>query len=91
MTLTLTNISILLVGHSERIWCSTVRIIYQSDLDLHPMTLVLKFDLEIVKTPLHTKSEVPMSRHSKVIACTDAHTDRHTDSMKTLPPDICGR
>ena len=44
---------------------------YQSDLDLHLMTLVLKHDLDIVKMSHHTKNEVAMSRHSKVIACTD--------------------
>ena len=26
-----------------------------------------------------------MSTHPKVIAQTDTHTDRHTDTMKTLP------
>ena len=51
---------------------------YQSDLDLHPMTLVLKLDLDMVKILYHTKNEVSMSEHSKVIARTDRHTDRHT-------------
>ena len=49
------------------------------------MTLVLKLDLDLVKMSHHTKNEVSMSRHSKVIVCTDTQTDRHTDSMKTLP------
>ena len=48
---------------------------YRSDLDLHPMTLVLKLDLDMVKMSYHTKNEVSMSRHSKVIACTDTQTD----------------
>ena len=53
------------------------------------MTLVLKFNLGMVKMYQHTKNEVSMSRHSKVIAQTDTQTDiqtqadRHTDSMKT--------
>ena len=60
---------------------------YQSDFDLHLMTLVLELDLDIVKMSHHTKNEVSMSRHSKVIAC----TDRHTDSMKTLLSLIRGQ
>ena len=55
---------------------------YQSDLN--PMTLVLKRDLDIVH---HTKYKASMWRHSKVIA----QTDRHTDSMRTLPFCIRGR
>ena len=47
---------------------------YKSDLDLDPMTFVLKFDLDVVKISYHTKNEVSMSRHSKVIAQTDRHT-----------------
>ena len=41
------------------------------------MTLVLKIDLDMVKMSYHTKNEVSMSRHSKVIACPDTHTDTH--------------
>ena len=52
---------------------------YQSDLDHHPMTLVLKLDLDVVKMSHHTKNEVSRSTHSKVIACTDTQTHRHTD------------
>ena len=48
------------------------------------MTLILKLDLDIVKIDHHTKNEVSMSTGSKVIARTDIHTDRHTDTMKTL-------
>ena len=50
---------------------------YQSDLDLHPMTLVLKLDLDMVKILYHTKNEASMSRHSKVRAQTDRHTHTH--------------
>ena len=42
------------------------------------MTLVLKIDLDMVKILYHTKNEVSMSKHSKVIAQTDRHTDRQT-------------
>ena len=50
------------------------------------LTLVLELDLDIVMMCHHTKNEVSMSRHSKVIS----RTNRHTDSMKTLP-SVCGR
>ena len=48
--------------------------IYKSDLNLGPMTLVLKPDLDMVKMSHHTKNEVSVSRYSKVIACTDTQT-----------------
>ena len=52
---------------------------YQSDFDLDPITLILKLDLDMIKIFHHTKYEVSMSRHSKVIAQqTDTHTDRQT-------------
>ena len=38
---------------------------YQNDLELDPMTLVLKLDLDMVKMYHHTKNEVSMLRHSK--------------------------
>ena len=41
---------------------------YSFDLDLAPMTLILKLDLDIVKMYLHTKNEVPSYCSSKVIA-----------------------
>ena len=50
------------------------RTYYQIYLDLDPMTLILKLDLDIVKMFHHTKNEVSMSRHSEVIARTDRHT-----------------
>ena len=48
------------------------------DLDLEPMTLILKLDLDIIKMCLHAKNEVSRSKHSKVRARTDRHTHRHT-------------
>ena len=42
------------------------------------MTLVLKLNLDMVKKFHHTKNEVSMSRHSKVIAQMDRQADRHT-------------
>ena len=44
---------------------------YSLDLDLHPMALILKLDLNMVKMYLHTKKEVPSCSGSKVIAWTD--------------------
>ena len=41
---------------------------FSYDLDLDPMTLILKLDLGMVKMYLHTKNEVSMLRGLKVIA-----------------------
>ena len=67
------------------------------------MTLILKFDLGMVKMYLHTKNEVSMSSGSKVIAQKDRNTDKQTDTdrqtdgqtdrqtqPKTLPTHIRG-
>ena len=48
------------------------------------MTLVLKFDQDIVKMYNHTKNQVSMSRHSKVIAQIDRHTDRQYENITFL-------
>ena len=55
---------------------------YKSDLDFGPMTLVLKCDLHMVKMSHLTKNEDSMSRHSKVIACTDTQTQYETNKNK---------
>ena len=58
------------------------------------MTLVLNLDLDMVKILYHTKNEVSMSKHSKVIAQTDRHTDTQTDTQtvqKALPSCVRGR
>ena len=75
MTLTL---MIILILH---VWSPKVRIINftKNDLDLEPMTLVLKLDLDIVKMFHHTKDKVSVSRYSKVIARTDTQIDTHTE------------
>ena len=53
------------------------------------MTIILNLDLDIVKMVVHTKNEVSMSRHSKVIDQMDRHTNRKTHSMKNyLPTDL---
>ena len=49
------------------------------------MTLILKLNLDLfgvlVKMYHHTKNEVSMLRHSKVIARADRQTDRQTDTQ----------
>ena len=42
--------------------------VFSFDLDLDPMTLVLKLNLDMVKMYLHTKNEVPSYSSSIVIA-----------------------
>ena len=48
--------------------------IYQNDLDLDLMTLILKLDLGMVKMSHHTKNDVFMSSYSR----TDTQMDRQT-------------
>ena len=51
------------------------------------MTLILKFDLDIVKMYLHTKNEVSMLRGSKVIAWIDRNTDTQTQRQTDRQTD----
>ena len=52
---------------------------YEFDLDLDPMTLILKLDLDIVKRYVCTKNEASTLNGSKVIAWTDTQTETQTD------------
>ena len=52
------------------------------------MTLILKLDLDTVKTYLHTKNEVSVWNSSKVIAWTDRNTDRQTDKHTDMTENI---
>ena len=54
------------------------------DLDLDPMTLILKFDLDMVKMFLYTKYEVTSYSSSKVIAWTDTQIDTQTDLCEII-------
>ena len=45
------------------------------------MTLILKFDLDIVQMSYYTTNAFSMSRHSKVIAQAHAQTHTHTDGQ----------
>ena len=51
-------------------------------LHLDPMTLILKFDLDMVNMYHHTKKQVSMSIHSKVIAQTNRHTQGQTHTHR---------
>ena len=57
---------------------------YKNDLDLDPITLVLKLNPDMLKMYYHTVNEVSMSRHSKVIARTDTHTGRQYENITFL-------
>ena len=53
------------------------------DLDLDPMTLMYKLDLDILKTYLGTKNEISRSRLSKVTALTgQTHRQTHTQTNR---------
>ena len=52
--------------------------LYAFDLDLNPVILVLKLDLDMLKMHQRTENEVTNSYDSKVIARTDRQTDRQT-------------
>ena len=51
---------------------------YSFDIDLNPMTLVLKPDLDIINMYMCTEKYIPIFSGSKVIAWTDRQTDTHT-------------
>ena len=55
------------------------------DVDLGQITLILEFDLDLVKMYRHTKNEVSASNASKVIA----QTHRQTQT-KILPTHMGG-
>ena len=57
-------------GYARSYFCSC-------DLDLEPVTLIHKLDLDILKMYLRIENAVFRSRLSKVRAGTDRHTDRH--------------
>ena len=55
---------------------------YKSNLDLDPMTLVLKLDLDIVKMYIYIKNKVSVSRHLQVIeVIEDRQTHRQTHTQ----------
>ena len=59
---------------------------YSFNLDLDPMTLALKLDLDIIKMYVYTKNEVLSFSGSKVIMWTDTQTDW----LKLLPTAYVG-
>ena len=48
-------------------------------LDLDPMNLVLKLDLDIVKMYVYTENEVQWLKRYRLNKYTDKHKSRHTD------------
>ena len=64
-------------------------LIYSSDLDSDPMTLILELDLHMIVTYLHTKKEVKRSISSSF--CLDTQTDRHVKRMRNLYYPACTR
>ena len=52
------------------------------------MTLILKLDLDMVKTYLYAKNKVPMWSGSKVIAWTDRHRDKQMDRQTDMTENI---
>ena len=73
MTFTLMTKLVSKIDRSKQIWCPTVQKAHKTK-----MTLILKLDLDVVKMYHHTKNEVFMSRHSKVIARTDRQIHTQT-------------
>ena len=61
----------------ENVFCSKIDV---CDLDVDPMTLVLKADADIVLTDLHATNEVNKSKDSNVITWIDRQT-----CVKPLP------
>ena len=71
------------------LWCpgSKINIFPLDDLDLDPITLKLKLDLDMVKMQHHTKNKkFSMLTGSKVIAWTDTQTNKkHNEKHLPLP------
>ena len=56
------------VGHSKTLGVhESAKHIFLGDLDIDPITMRLKLDLDIVKIYHHAKNETSVSHHSKVI------------------------
>ena len=53
------------------------------DLDLDPAIVILKCDPGMVSIYHNTNSKVSMPTSSKVLAWSDRHTNRHTDTANT--------
>ena len=72
----------LIVTFALEMTLTLVAILRPNNLDLHPLTLILKLDLDMVMMYNHAKKKIDMSMHSKVIACTDRQTSRQTDTKR---------
>ena len=58
-------------------------LIYSSDLDSDPMTLILELDLHMIVAYLNTKKEVKRSISSSF--CLDTQTDRNVKTKNEKP------
>ncbi len=61
-------------------WNGPMNVLWPHDLDLWPMTLTYKLDLDILPLDLHAEIQVCMSVRSAMRVVTHTHTDRHTDT-----------
>ena len=77
MTLTFKKV---LVEHKH--WIMQIMKFHSFNLDFIQMTLVFKFDLDIVKMYVWTENVVPSFKHYS--QPTDRNTDRHTDFIETI-------
>ena len=61
-------------------------ILFSYDLDLDPMTLIFKLELDMIKMYLHAKNEVSMSSDSKGYSLNRQKTQTHrqTDTTKNI-------
>ena len=71
-------------------WNSPIDIVWLRNLDLWPMTLTYKLDLDILPLDLHAKIQVCTSVRSVVRVVTDRQTHTHTQTydVKTITPDM---
>ena len=57
---------------------------FSFDLGLDPMTLILKFDLDMVTMYLYAENKVPSCNILKDIAWTDTHRQIQTDLTEII-------
>ncbi len=74
------------------LWATLKNVFWPSDLDLWPMTLTFKLDLDILPLDLHTEIQVCMSIGLAVrVRRTHTQTDRQTYGLRRLVAhtDVC--
>ena len=63
--------------------------LYSFDIDLDPMTLILKLDLDMLKVYLHTKNEVPCYSSSKLAGTGNGYRKRDPEQRWTIGLGSC--